>query len=198
MKSEPKKTRSKPGPKGDPGEAREAIISAARTKFARNGFDATSLRQIASAADVDVALISYYFKNKLNLFVESLALPVNPFDLLTAELAKGTKDGARRILGTLLNVWDNPDTGAPMAAMLRSLSTHQEVLRAFIEEQMAAAVAEAIDGPDARLRATLFTSQMIGLQLQRYVLKVEPVASASHEELIDLVAPNLQRYLDGK
>lgn len=47
---------------------RERILDAAEELFARHGFDGVTLRQIASAASVDVALANYHFGKKRDLF----------------------------------------------------------------------------------------------------------------------------------
>jgi AcrR family transcriptional regulator len=185
------------GPKADPGRAREAILVAARSEFGKHGFEGATLRSIAAAADVDVALPPYYFGNKADLFVAALDLPVNPATAVRGILEEGVPGAGERLLRALLAVWDDPATGAPLVAMLRSLSTQAKMLRQFIERQLVAQLAEAIEGPGAELRAAAFTSQVFGLVLERYVLGVEPLASAGHDELVELIAPNLQRYLDG-
>ena len=188
----------KRGPKGSPGKAREAILAAARSEFGRRGFEGATLRSIAGEAGVDVALVSYYFGSKSELFVASLDLPVNPAVMLPSVLAEGLDGAAERLLAVLLDVWDEPATGAPLIAMMRSVSTQASVLREFIETQLVATLADAIEGPDADLRAGAFTSQVLGLVLERYVLGVEPLASAGHEEIVRLIGPTLQRYLDGE
>jgi AcrR family transcriptional regulator len=175
--------------------ARDAILAAARAEFGKRGYEGATLRSIAGAAEVDVALLSYYFGSKSDLFVASLDLPVNPATVLTSILEEGVDGAGARVLRTLLEVWDQPATGAPLIAMMRSVSTQGTMLRGFIEGQLVASLAGAIDAPDADLRAAAFTSQMLGLVLQRYVLGVEPLASASHDEIVALIAPNLQRYL---
>jgi AcrR family transcriptional regulator len=188
---------SKRGPKADPGAARATILAAARAEFGKHGFEATTLRSIATMAKVDVALLSYYFGSKGDLFVASLDLPVNPAQVLRSILSEGIDGAGARVLRLLLNVWDQPETGAPLIAMLRSLSTQASVLRRFIERRLIAPLTAELDGPDAELRATAFTSQIIGLVLERYVLAIGPLAAASHDEIVDLIAPNLQAYLDG-
>jgi AcrR family transcriptional regulator len=185
------------GPKADPGGAREAILGAARAEFAAHGYEGATLRSIARAAGVDVALVPYYFGAKSDLFVAALELPVDPAAAVTAVLQDGVDGAAERLLRTLLTVWDDPATGAPLIAMLRSISTRADVLRAFIERRLVTILADAIEGPDGELRAAAFTSQVFGLVLERYVLGIEPLASASHDELVAVVAPPLQRYLDG-
>jgi AcrR family transcriptional regulator len=190
-------TKKRRGQKRDPGKAREAILAAARTEFGRSGYESATLRSIAAAAGVDVALVSYYFGSKSDLFVASLDLPVNPATALSAILDEGVEGSAARMLRRLLVVWDEPATGAPLVAMIRSLPTQGGMLRDFIEQRLMGSLTKAIDEPDAELRAAAFTSQVLGLVLERYVLGVEPLASASHDEIAALFAPTLQRYLDG-
>lgn len=187
----------KRGPKAGPGKAREAILDAARWEFGKRGFEGATLRSIAREAGVDVALVSYYFGSKSELFVASLDLPVNPAEVLPSILEEGLDDAGARVLRVLLDVWDQPATGAPLIAMMRSISTQSGLLREFIGGQLVPTIANAIDAPDAELRAAAFTSQMFGLVLERYVLGIEPLASASHDEIVRLIAPTLQRYLEG-
>jgi AcrR family transcriptional regulator len=49
-------------------EAREKILNAAEELFAERGYDNTSVRQLATKARVNVAMISYYFGSKEKLF----------------------------------------------------------------------------------------------------------------------------------
>jgi AcrR family transcriptional regulator len=183
------------GPRQDGVRARDAILAAARDQFAAHGYGGATMRAIAGAAGVDVALVSYYFGSKSGLFMESLRLPVNPADAIDGLVAEGPDDLGRRALQRLLVVWDNPETGGPLVSVLRSATSQADILRDFVERQVATRIAGVIDGPDSELRATAFTSQVLGLIFHRYVLRVEPMASASHEEIIELVAPTLQRYL---
>jgi AcrR family transcriptional regulator len=53
-------------------ETKEKIITSARILFADHGFEGTSIRDIAKAADVNVASVNYHFSNKENLFTEIL------------------------------------------------------------------------------------------------------------------------------
>jgi AcrR family transcriptional regulator len=183
------------GPRPDRGLAREQILDAARRQFAAHGYDRVSLRAIAADAKVDVALVSYYFGSKNSLFVASLRLPVNPVDVIDGVLAGPQADLGARLLRTLLTVWDDPTTGAPLVSVLRSASSQPEMLRDFIEREILVRVAGAIDADDAELRAAAAATQILGLVFSRYVLRVEPIASAGHDELVSLIAPTLQRYL---
>jgi AcrR family transcriptional regulator len=192
MRKDPK---SKRGPKADPGKTRALILDAARAEFGQHGFDGATLRSIAAAANVDVALLPYYFGTKAGLFVAALDLPVTPQTVLRDTFADGVEGAGTRVLRTLLKVWDDPSTGAPLVAMFRSLSTQSELLGHLIEDQLVGIVTDAIKGPRKRLRAAAFTSQVLGLVLERYVLRVEPLASAGHEEIVQMIGPALQGYL---
>jgi AcrR family transcriptional regulator len=183
------------GPRPDGGQAREQILVAARSQFAAHGYDGATMRAIAADAGVDVALVSYYFGPKSALFVASLRLPVNPADVIDGLLAGTRTDLGTRLLRRLLTVWDDPTTGAPLVSVLRSSTSQGELLRDFLERQILVRLSGAIDAPDAELRAAAAATQILGLVFARYVLRVEPVASAGHDELVSLIGPTLQRYL---
>lgn len=186
------------GPRQDGLQAREAILDAARRRFAAQGFEGATMRAIARDAGVDSALVPYYFGSKSGLFLESLRLPVNPADAIEALLAEGTDDLGARLVTRFLQVWDNPDTGGPVIDVLRTTSSRPELLSAFLERQIVPRFAEAIGGPDAKLRATAVATQMLGLALARYILRLEPLASAPPQAIVTLIGPTLQRYLDGR
>lgn len=194
MKQAPEKKR---GPRQDGVQARELILDAARGQFAEQGYEGATMRAIARDAGVDPALVSYYFGSKSALFVESLRLPVNPADAIAAVLAEGTEGLGERLVTRFLQVWDNPSSGEPIISVLRSAASRPELLREFVERQIVPRFAAGLEGPDAELRATAIASQMLGLALVRYVLRVEPLASAAPEQVVARIAPNLQRYIDG-
>lgn len=187
----------KRGPRQDGVQARQAILDAARKQFSEQGYEGATMRAVARDAGVDPALVSYYFGSKSGLFVESLRLPINPADAIAAVVADGTEDLGVRLVTRFLQVWDNPVSGDPIVRVLRSGASRPELLREFIERQIVPRFAQAIGGPDADLRATAIVSQMLGLAFARYVLRVEPLASAPPDEVVALVAPNIQRYVDG-
>src|ERR1700685_2864751 len=63
------------GPRDERGVLADRVLSAARSLFATQGYASTSLRNVADLAGVDVALVSYYFKNKAGLLEAALTLP---------------------------------------------------------------------------------------------------------------------------
>ena len=69
------------------------------------------------------------------------------------------------------------------------------MLREFVSQEILQRVAGVLPGPDARLRAELAASQMIGVAFVRYLIELDPLASAPVEQLIELLAPVVQRHL---
>lgn len=181
-------------------DTRGAILAAARESFAHQGYDATTIRGVARSADVDPALVHHYFAGKHDLFVHALDIPVDPEVMVSAVLDGGDDDMGERLLRQFLQVWEHPQSRASLTGFIRALMSNAEVA-AMMREAFAAILFERIgprlDVPDARLRMTGVASQLAGLAMVRYIVELEPLASASVDEVVDLVAPNLQRYLTG-
>lgn len=188
------------GPRADVPDTRRAILEAARRRFAVHGYDGTKLRDVAADADVDVALVSYFFGSKDGLFAAAMELPGNPAELV-AQVLEGPVDAlGERLLRALLTVWDDGRLGSPMIALVRSAAGNEqaaELLRGYIESELLGRLASALDLPQPELRAALTGSQLVGMIMARYVVRVEPVASADLEVLVAAVGPTLQRYLTG-
>jgi AcrR family transcriptional regulator len=185
---------------GNPG-TREAVLASARTAFAERGYDGATIRGIATAAGVDPALVHHYFGSKHKLFLASVEFPVDPEELLPSVLEAGTDDLGRNLLRTILGVWDSP-AGHAGLAIIRSIVGNEWTAR-LLREFLAARILRLILGslgyePQERdARGALLASQVLGLVMARYVLKLEPIASASRESLVDAVGPTIQRYLTG-
>ncbi len=177
---------------------REAILAAARDAFADRGYDRTSIRGVATAAKVDPALVHHYFGNKDQLFLAAMESPIDPGELISELLSEGSADDlGERLVRTFLKVWDGP-AGKPAAAMIRTMVSREwsaRLLREFMLSQILRRVAakHVITEPDRRF--PLIASQMLGLVMARYIVKIEPLASASHEFVVAALAPTIQRYL---
>ncbi|TDC43689.1 TetR family transcriptional regulator [Micromonospora sp. KC213] len=186
---------------GNP-DTREVILAAARTTFAERGFDAASIRVIAAAAGVDPALVHHYFGTKEQLFRATIDISVDPAELLPAVLSGDRDTVGERLVRMFLTVWDSP-AGAAAVALLRSAVANEwtaRLLREFLVTQVLRRVLDqlAIDPAELPLRGSLVASQMIGLAMMRYVVRLEPVASAAPEALVAAVGPTVQRYLTGE
>ncbi|WP_067466941.1 TetR/AcrR family transcriptional regulator [Actinomadura macra] len=185
-----------PGRRPGPTETRETILAAARDLFAEKGYDGASLRAIARAAGVDPALVHHFFGNKEGVFIEAMRFPVDPSVLLPRILASPRDRLGEAMVRIFLEVWGDADRRAPLLAMLRSAMTNERaaaLTREFVTSALFGRVGQATGVP--LINAQAAAGQMIGLMILRYVLQVEPMASATEDEVIALVAPTLQRYL---
>jgi len=180
------------------GDTRSEVLTAARAIFAEVGYSATTLRAIALRAHVDPALILHHFGSKEALFREAMRVPIDPAAI--AAIITGGDRGAlgERLCTYFLGLWEDEATKEPLLAMLRSALTHDaaaESVRGFVTEALVGRVAIVLDAPDAALRATPVGSQFVGLAMARYLLRIEPLASADAATVAAWVAPTVQRYL---
>jgi AcrR family transcriptional regulator len=186
---------------GNP-DTRESILAAAREAFADRGFEASSIRGIATSAGVDPALVHHYFGTKEQLFKACMNFPIDPAEVIPQVLAGGPDEIGERLVRSFLRIWDSP-AGAAGVALMRSAVSNDwtaRLMREFVTTQMIRHVLPELttDPAEAPLRASLVASQMAGLAMIRYVLKLEPLASAPPEVVVAAVAPNVQRYVTGE
>ena len=187
---------------GDSG-TRTAVLTAAKRAFGAQGYGATSVRAVAREAGVDPSLVLHFFGSKDGLFEAALELPFDPSGLVPVLLAGGpVEELGERVVRTFVGTWDALPGQGPMLAMLRSAVSHEdsaERLRSLLLRVMFRPVARGAGAADGEVdaRAALLASQVVGLAFARYVLQLEPLASASADELVPLLAPTLQRYLTG-
>lgn len=189
------------GRRSGPETSRELILLSARKLFSELGYDATSLRRIARGAGVDAAMVHHYFRDKDELFAACAELPADPRRVLAGVVSIDPAERGEAILHTLLQLWDSPAQPALLALVRSAISstTQAALLREVLTRRIVTLALADLPGDAAssRLRGALLTSQIIGLMVSRYILKLEPLASAGHDEVAALVAPTLQRYLTG-
>src|SRR4051812_6274307 len=185
---------------GNP-DTREAVLAAARGAFAERGFDGATIRGIATAAGVDPALVHHYFGSKDKLFLAAVQAPADPEELLPEVLAGGPDDLGKNLLRTFVRVWDGPARPAGLALVRSAVGSEwtAKLLREFLVARVLRRVVGTLDVPQAErdARGALVASQLVGLVMTRYVLRIEPLASASVDDLVEALAPTLQRYLTG-
>jgi AcrR family transcriptional regulator len=156
------------------------------------------MRGIAQAAGVDPALLHHHFGNKEQLFATALETAFAPA-LALPEIVAGGADGlGERLVRFFLGLWEVPEARVRLVAILRSAFTEEHaaaMLREFVTRELMMRVAAMVDLPEPRLRAEVAASHLVGLAILRYIVKIEPMASADPEELVRLVAPSVQRCL---
>lgn len=180
-------------------DTRTQLLDAARAEFAERGFDGATVRRIAERAGVDAAMVNHWFGGKESLFTAAMNMPIDPQALVGALLPGDPGALGERIVRTFLGVWD-PTGGAPLAAVVQSVASHEaaaRMMREFVGTVLVRRVVATVAPGDVMLRASLVGSQLIGLGMVRYVLKLEPLASAEVDVVVAAVAPTVQRYLTG-
>jgi AcrR family transcriptional regulator len=185
-----------------PGNAntRAQILSAARRLFATKGFHAASLRSIAQAANVDVALISHFFGSKDNLFLESIHVPTDLFQPLLDTFGGSTEGFGERFARAYLDVWVASDGGVRLLSTVKSSFLHRPLGQALFEQpaglldQFTAQI-ERSDADDAHVRAEVAFAMLFGVLLGRHVLGTNALAKADPAALAALLAPALQHTL---
>ncbi|WP_210593372.1 TetR family transcriptional regulator [Streptomyces sp. GESEQ-35] len=180
-------------------DTRDLILNAAREEFSERGYEKTSVRAIAKAAGVDSALVHHYFGTKEQVFAAAVEVAFAPaLKIRDAVLEGPLDDVGERMTRMIFGLWENPVTRTPLLAIIRSAvnnDTAAAVFRRLISTQLLRRIAGEIDAPDAELRAELAAAQLVGIAMLRYVIKVEPIASADPEEIIARVAPVVQGHL---
>ncbi len=173
---------------------RAAILDAAQKLFAQHGHDRTTVRDIAATASIDPALVIRYFGSKDELFVRAAA-----FDLRMPDLNKVKRS---QIGDTLIRRFLELGEGfTGMTVLLRSAASNDYAasrVRELFAAQVLPAFARVGSRADAAERAGLVASQLLGLALCRYILKIPPVAEMSTEEIVKHIGPTIQRYASGK
>lgn len=181
--------------------ARDAIVRAAAEEFVERGYEAASLRAIARRAGVDSALVHHYFDGKADLFAAALEAPLRPDRVLDVVLSAPREEIGERLVRYLCEQLDDGPAAGRMVVVLRTAlgsGPGTRMVREFLTREVFSRLAALNDGADdAELRADLAAAQIVGLIMTRYVLKLEPVAAASADELARRVGPVLQWHLFG-
>ena len=170
------------------------ILDAARALFSDTGFERTTIRGVAARAGIDPALVMQYYGNKEGLFAAAARWHIDQTSILDADRDALPAAAIRDLLGH----FEDADDRNSAAALMRNCLTHPaaaEVMRDQVMCDRAATVAAKIDAPDAELRAALFGATMMGLGMARYLIELEPLASASREDIERLLAPALAALL---
>jgi AcrR family transcriptional regulator len=174
------------------------LLTAARRQFAEHGYERASLRAIARAARVDQRLITHFFGSKHGIFVAAMALPVDPADFVAAVAAPGIEGFGERLARRWVALWDSAE-GRHLVGLLRSAVSNEaaaRMMRDVFVHVVLRQLVRALDVDQVDQRANFVASQLFGLALVRYVLRLRPVATMSVEEIARWVGPTIQRYLE--
>jgi AcrR family transcriptional regulator len=180
-------------------DPREALLAVAREIIAKRGYLGLSMRTASAAAGVTEDVALRYYRNREALFAAAMRLPVDPVSAIPALMAPGIEGMGERLVRFTLDTLRDPAARDDLISLARTgVSAGQAVtgLQDFIETGVVDRVAGMIGVPDARMRSALITSYLMGVATMRYGVRLEPLASASDEEVIRMVAPVIQDLLD--
>ncbi len=176
--------------------ARDRILAAATSVFAREGYDRATIRAIADEAQVNPAIVIRYYGSKEELFVAA-----TPLDLRAEGLIGVPRDRVgEALVRHVLARWDDPVTGAELAGLLRASVSHEAArarIVAVFDGQVRGLVAALMPAGDADAVAALIAAQILGLALTRYVLRLPGVAALPAEAIVREVGAAVQGWLDG-
>jgi AcrR family transcriptional regulator len=193
-------------PSGRPGrwrsgaESKQRILEAARALFHKHGYGGTTVRAVATEAGVDPAMVFYFFGTKQGLFGAALDMSAQ-MPLAIESIFTGGLDGfGERVVRALVENMDKSDR-SPLAIFTRSAPGHDQtetLLREFIDREITGRLTSLLGTPDAALRAGMVNVQILGLTTARYLVRIEPIASAPVDELVTLFGPVVQHCLTGQ
>jgi AcrR family transcriptional regulator len=185
------------GRRAGPNTTRTAILSAARQEFSQRGFETATVRAIASAAGVDPALILHYFGSKRGVFVAAVELPFEP-PALVRVLEGPEEELGERLVTFFLAAWDPAGSRPTLLALMRSAASDPqaaETLRERLTAEILMPIISRVGASAPEWRASLAAAHLAGLGMARFVLGVEPLASAPVPLVVKAVGPAIQRYL---
>ena len=187
-----------PGRRPGRSVTRAKILAAARRQFAGSGYERATLRAIARTAHVDQRLITHFFGSKHGVFVAAMTLPVDPSEIVAAVTAPGIGGLGERLARQWVMLWDSAD-GRHLVGLLRSAITNEgaaRMMREVFVHLVLQQLVRALDIDTADRRANFVASQLFGLALVRYVLRLKPVVAMSPDEIARWIGPTMQRYLE--
>lgn len=180
-------------------DPRSGLLDAARGVFAVSGYARTTMKGVAAAAGVAPEVLRRYYASKGDLFAAALRLPTDPATAVPALLAPGLEGLGDRLVRFMLTTLDDPQARADLLGLARaggSAYSSTRALQEYVESAVVDRIVAAIGVPDARMRAALISSYLIGIAVGRYVARIEPLASASDEHVVRLVGPVIQGLVD--
>jgi len=179
---------------------RAQILESARQRFADLGYEQTTIRAVAEQAGVDPALVMHYFGSKEGLFQAAIDWPFD-MDAAAAKIFEGDPDTVgERLVRQVCRVWEDEAMRHPLAAIVRNSLEREDVARLmseFVAKEMVGRVVRRTGDPDSALRGALIHSALMGLAVSRYMVKIEPLASAPIEDVVREAGPVIQHYLSG-
>ncbi len=180
---------------------RTRILQEAITAFDKYGYNGATLRGIAAAAEVDLALLSYYFGSKMGLFTAAMATSFQPLECVQVMVDEDRANAGTNVADLIISIME--ETGSPGAAIgfIRTLLTPSHPVDE-VRDAVAGIVTDTLDtvvgGPDSSTRYHLLMAEVLGILVMRWVVPMEPIASEPIARIRDHIAARLQTILDSE
>ncbi len=181
--------------------ARLDIVHAAGSLFLKRGLSEVTVRGIAREARVDPGLVLYYFRSKEDLALEALGATIQPLMAGVFQAGPIRRGAGAAAVLRFLRFWDAHSRGSAFAGLFHSAATEGRLgvaVRGFVISQIESQFAGRWGREELKTRVGFFMTQMIGLGAVRYLFRIEPIASASPENLAKIIGPTLDQYLLGR
>ena len=174
-----------------------AILKAAQQLFAEQGYERATVRDIAGRAGIDPAMVIRYFGSKEGLFARATA-----FDLRLPDLtAVARRDIGGVLIGHFLDIWEGALSNGSLISLLRAAASSDDAantIRTIFGGQVVPMLAQVVPATELPRRAGLVATQIMGLAVTRYILKVPPVVALDRASVVRLLGPTMQRYVVGQ
>lgn len=180
-------------------DVRDAVLDAARAAFHARGYVRTSMKGVAAAAGVAPEVVNRYWNSKESLFAAAMRLPFDPASAVPELVAPGLDGMGERLTRATLDLLSDEQSRNDFIALFQagaSATKAAKGMQDFIERSFVDRLVRTLGVPDARLRVNLIVSYLIGVATTRYIVRLEPVASMPEDDLVKLVAPTIQSWLD--
>ena len=180
-------------------DVRDAVLDSARAAFHSKGYVKTTMKGVAAAAGVAPEVVQRYWGAKDKLFAAAMKLPFDPATAVPELVAPGLDGMGERLTRTTLDTLGDPESREDLIALFRAGASTTKAaagLQAFFEESVVDRLARTIGVPDARMRVALISAYLIGITVNRYIVRFEPLASMPEDDLVRIVAPTVQAWLD--
>ena len=180
-------------------DARDAVLDAARVAFHSRGYARTTMKGVAMAAGVAPSVLRKYYDSKEQMFAAAMRLPFDPARSVPELMAPGLQGMGERLVRATFEVLGDEDSRQEIVELFQTgaaAGMAAQSIREFFEDAVVDRVASMAGVPDARMRASLISSHLIGLAATRYAVRLEPLASAPEDQVVRMYAPMIQDLLD--
>lgn len=186
------------GRRPGPGSTRGAVLDAARARFARDGFTATTIRAVAADAAVDPSQVMQFYRSKEELFSAIMAVPETVLHRFDAAFADPGPGLGRRVVEAFFATWEGPpEESEPLIAALRGAVMNEQArarLVEFVQSRWTGSTDHG-DEESSALRVGLALSTLMGVTLSRSVLGVPAMTSADRDTLVTHLTPAIDALL---